>query len=449
MNKQKTIQAAWFTKIITCEIGSLLAGYGPHDVSTSKYDELEANGLCLDDGERKVLIVSLDLLGINEDALKPMRMRLAKILGVPDAAVMFSCTHTHGGPCTRWTIKRDAQSIKKMPADPKYLAFLSDALAEAVTELRDRGDWRTCLVGFHSAYCDENRNRRYTTADNCNAAAEYRRKLLDVGTGIADKELGTVALLDPETLNPLYLIGNYAAHGIASHAPGKAGYRISSDYPGFFRRYLREELGCGAMFVNGAAGDVVPKENELGADGARRTGVNLAKGCIASLIDIQRNADCFVIPKPKVGALIRKMKTPLISRWKKLLGRDSVTLEVQCVSIGDVAFVGVPGETVNEIGLEIKWHSPFKRTFVAYLSTDYCGYISPTSNVGAGGYEPQDQRFVSRDTLRLVETARDALFDLRERMFPEDYKDADVYPDNLTLPLFNVPGMLKVSKWQK
>lgn len=448
MNKPKTIKAAWFTKTITCEVGALLAGYGPHDVSTSKLDELEANGLCLDDGQKKVLLISLDLLGINADALKPMRARVAAALGVDEASVMFSCTHTHGGPCTRWTIKRDAATVKMMPADPKYLAFLSDTLAAAAADLA-KATWRECLVGFHSATCDENRNRRYTTADNCTAAAEYRRKLLDVGTGIADKEFGTLALLDPETFDPLYVVGNYAAHALAAHAPGAAGHRITADYPGFFRRYLRDELGCGAMFVTGASGDVVPKENELGADGARRTGVNLAKAAIASVIDIQRNADCFVLPEPKVGALVKKMDSPLISRWRELLGQETVTLEVQCLSIGDVAFVGVPGETVCEVGLEIKWHSPFRRTFIAYLSTDYCGYISPASHVASGGYEPQDQRFASRDTLRLVGLAKDALDELRLQTCPPDGPASDAYPDNLTLPLFNVPGMLKVSKWQK
>ena len=55
---------------------------------------------------------------------------------------------------------------------------------------------------------------------------------------------------------------------------------------------------------------------------------------------------------------------------------------------------------------------------------------------------------VSRDTLRLVETARDALYELRKKAFPDDYRDEDVYPDNLNLPLFNLPGGLKVSKWQ-
>ena len=124
-------------------------------------------------------------------------------------------------------------------------------------------------------------------------------------------------------------------------------------------------------------------------------------------------------------------------------------MELQLMSIGDIAFVGVPGEIVNELGLEIKWHSPFKRTFIAYCATDYFGYMSTANQVAAGGYEPQDQRYASRDTLKLVMTARDGLFDLRESIFPEDGAGDDPYPDNLAMPLVNLPGGIKESKWQR
>ena len=132
-----------------------------------------------------------------------------------------------------------------------------------------------------------------------------------------------------------------------------------------------------------------------------------------------------------------------------MFGRDTEKMELQVLSIGDVAFVGVPGELVNELGLEIKWHSPFKRTFIAYCATDYFGYISTLNQVAAGGYEPQSQHFASRDTLRLVATVQDALLDLRAKMFPEDCAGDDPYPDNLALPLVNLPGGVKASKWQR
>ena len=37
---------------------------------------------------------------------------------------------------------------------------------------------------------------------------------------------------------------------------------------------------------------------------------------------------------------------------------------IQLVSVGDVCLIGVPGELVAELGLEMKWHSPFRKTFI-------------------------------------------------------------------------------------
>ena len=159
-------------------------------------------------------------------------------------------------------------------------------------------------------------------------------------------------------------------------------------------------------------------------------------------LDVLRGFDMFFILLPDPVPCI-------VITFLAMFGRETEKMELQVLSIGDVAFVGVPGELVNELGLEIKWHSPFRRTFIAYCATDYFGYISTLNQVAAGGYEPQSQHFASRDTLRLVATAQDALLDLRAKMFPEDCTGDDPYPDSLALPLVNLPGGVKASKWQR
>ena len=208
-------------------------------------------------------------------------------------------------------------------------------------------------------------------------------------------------------------------------------------------------IGMKPRSLSGACGDLVPKDDELGVNAARKVGENLAMASVAGIIDMQRNAGRFVMERPRLGAKIVTMESRLRAPYRKMFGRDTEKMELQVLSIGDVAFVGVPGELVNELGLEIKWHSPFKRTFIAYCATDYFGYISTLNQVAAGGYEPQSQHFASRDTLRLVATVQDALLDLRAKMFPEDCAGDDPYPDNLALPLVNLPGGVKASKWQR
>ena len=450
-----TVKAAWFETDISPEIGTLVAGYGGNDVSVEKVDRLVASGLAVDDGERKALLVSLDLLGVDAPMLRELRRGCAEILSIPSEYVLITCTHTHGGPHTR---QRNEGQYRRLDfsidggdipgLDVAYLRMLRTRLYESVRKIA-ASEWRTAKVGFYSTQVDQNLNRRFTTADNCASFVAHRRMLQKIGTGTADKEFGLVVLLDPDTSAPVYVVGNYAAHPLAAHSPGNGGLRISSDYPGFFRRYVKSETGADAMFVQGACGDLIPRGDELGINAARRVGEALGEAAMASIIDVQRNSGRFVFEKPRLSAAIDSFTIPIAVRHRHEFDGDKVKLEIQCLSIGDVAFVGVPGELVNELGLEIKWHSPYRRTFIAYSATDYFGYISPANFLAAGGYEAQYQQFPSRDTLRLVALAADTLLATRAAAFPEDSPGAEPYPDCLRLPLVNLPGGVKATKFSQ
>ena len=431
-------RAAWTEEVISCPVGTPLAGYNANDVSVAKADDLMLCACGVDDGKNRVFIFVFDLLGIDAFNIVPMRASVAKTLGVPAANVLLTCTHNHLGPHTREFKGKTKEG--EAGINEEYMAFLRERVAVVAERLRAKDLWREVTIGYHSDAVDENRNRRFTTADNRASFNPCVRTLYRITDLVADKELGTIAFLNPKTEDPLYVIGNYAAHTLAAHAPGLGGYRISADFPGFYRRYVKSETGADAMFIQGACGDLVPKGDELGMDAARLTGVNLAKASISAIVDIQRNDDRYQLRDIRVGGEIKSFTSPVRRKWVKKFGAEKITLELQSVALGDVAFVGVPGETVNELGLEIKWHSPFRRTFVAYCATGYYGYISPANFVAAGGYEGRFQRFASRDSLMLVKTAEDGLFALRERLFPESAVDGEPYPDCVELPLVALPG---------
>ena len=432
------MKIAWFKKVISPDVGAELAGYGPHDVSVMKLDDLFATGLLMDDGGRKVLLVSFDLLGLDAWFIRKMRKFFAEALGMDENAVMFSCTHTHTGPHSR-TINEGETNILNVP----YLERLEKILRESVSDLAET---RSCEVYFYSAYCDENRNRRYVTADNRGSFTPHRREVISIceETHFADKELGMLFFFDPETGNPLYGIGNFAAHPLAGHAPGLGGLRISADYPGAFRDYVLAETGAEAMFVNGAAGDMVPKEDELGSDAFRSMGVRLGKAFIGGMIDSRRNPARFHIAEPKLGYESRLFRVDFRERYRNnpemlpqsFLGSGGADLEIQCLSVGDVCFVGVPGELCAEIGQEIKWHSPFRRTFVAYNSTAYFSYMGPANFLVQGGYEANNQRCTADGGLELLNTACAAMNSLRERVFPSA---GERYPNGNFGPTVNIP----------
>ncbi|MBR1966356.1 MAG: hypothetical protein IKA22_07080, partial [Lentisphaeria bacterium] len=83
---------------ISPEIGCNIAGYSTNDISIAKLDDLYACGLCVDDGANKILIISFDLLALDEWYIKELREMCANILKVRTSDVLLSCTHTHTGP---------------------------------------------------------------------------------------------------------------------------------------------------------------------------------------------------------------------------------------------------------------------------------------------------------------------------------------------------------------
>ena len=430
------MKIAWFKRVISPEVGCYLSGYSTNDISVAKTDDLYMTGFCADDGERKILIISFDVNGMDEWYTKRIRKNCAEILGTDPSAILFTCTHNHSGPETR--------SMRKAPdhLNTGFLKMVEDAIME---EVKNLSNFRECSVYFYSSKCDENRNRRYTTACNNASFTAHRREVVPIATEYADKELGELCFIDAETHLPIYLIGNYAAHPLAGHAPGFGGKKISADYPGAFREYVTAETGAECMFISGAAGDLVPREDEIGGGAARQMGINLAKAAIGGLIDGPRNPGRFGMPDAKVGSLSKIVKTTFRKHKFGTLpqfydDKPVLDMEIQMVSIGDVCFVGVPGELCCELGQEIKWHSPFRKAFIAYQATGHLGYIGSVNMMIAGGYEGNSQQFDSRCGLNIVNAAVDGMFELRESLFPLPEGVEDSYPNYLKGPLVNIPA---------
>lgn len=73
----------------------------------------------------------------------------------------------------------------------------------------------------------------------------------------------------------------------------------------------------------------------------------------------------------------------------ELMRRRSPVLdyEIQVVRVGDVAFVGLPGEPFVEGQLDIKVGAPAAQTFVAHVCSQCVGYIPTRAAMSHGGHE--------------------------------------------------------------
>ncbi|MBE6366294.1 MAG: hypothetical protein E7052_00075 [Lentisphaerae bacterium] len=418
------MKISWFKRAITPEIGTRVSGYGMEDVTFSKWSELFMTGLLADDGKNKVLLISFDLQCMDIEYIYSFRKLCAGILNMPSDAVMLTFTHTHGGPQTN--CEAGFADHLNIP----YMEMLEKALQEECSKLAAAPQAVECNTFFYSIEADENKNRRVVTPDNYAAFLPHNAELRKLANGYTDKELGSVIFIPAvkgQERFPIYIIGNYAAHPLAAHPLGTGARRISADYPHPFREYIMEETGSEAMFVSGACGDMIPQKDELGSDGAIAMGRSLAEGIFRSLLDATRNPERFCMKSPRVGALCRSVEVPLRSMYRnnpailpdRDLGKDTITLEIQCLAIGDVCFVGVPGEWCAELGAEVKWHGAFRKNFIAFGATGYQDYMCPGNFLLQGGYEAQKQHFPPRYSIAMVKTAVDATYDLFDELAAE------------------------------
>ncbi len=407
------MKVASFKKKITCRIGDDLAGYGMGIKSVAFHDDLYMRGLCMDDGEQKVLILSFDLLGLDQPQYEQIRKIFHEETGIPEQNVILSCTHTHSGPHARKV---------NLPGgfNERYEKELFGWVREAAAELKQT-EFRETDVFVYGKHCPENVNRRVVALeDNSWQSLPDRKHLLSVADGICDDELGVLAFYDSKKRRHEAVLVNYAAHPLVSHCPNmRSGNTISADYPGELRNFIEQETGAECTFVNGAAGDMFPKEYEQGFEAARKLGVTLGKHVIECMSDMVRNRDRFQIKDPKLQ--VRLIDVPVrtgdpekLNSYRPKAGPPVICEPLHFLSIGsEVCFIGVPGETVTELGLMLKWCSPFKKTFVLYLSTDNVGYICHPNAYVSGGYEADSSLVDTLAGFKLVEAAVNEMYSMK------------------------------------
>jgi hypothetical protein len=83
----------------------------------------------------------------------------------------------------------------------------------------------------------------------------------------------------------------------------------------------------------------------------------------------------------------------LLAMWQWQRGKSDDELveaiEIQVVTLGDVAIVAFPVELFSELGRRVKSGSPFPDTLIATLANGWHGYAPTLEAFNRGGYEPR------------------------------------------------------------
>lgn len=379
-------------------------------------DELYAKALVLNDGSTTIAIVSVDLLYTPlEEITNPIRKIIKDKIGIPSQNVLICSTHTHSGPevFTRSKLRPE----KEVPAseiDQFYLQTLIRKMAGSVliAHKNMREDSRKAgaqvKIGAAKGQIPEilyNRRPRnndgsvkmaftlgpeVTATKKIETDAEGNVKVTftlpdeeaDLDFGPIDPEVCVLRVEDMDGGIVGSLV-NFGCHPVCIYP--YLSTTISADYPAYTTKVVEQMEGGICLFALGLAGNTVPIKR--GVKAREQIGKALGGEALRRLQFVTTAGDV------TLKALKKEIRFPIKTNSSSDKPRDVdetnyITTEIQVLRLGDIYILGLPGEILVEVGLEIKRKAGLEKLFVISVSNDTIGYVCHSQAYEEGGYEP-------------------------------------------------------------
>ena len=366
---------AGFARIdITPPLGVFVQGYPTARYAEGIIDPLLATAVCFDDGKKKAVVISMDLIGCSQVIMNQLRPLVAEAICAETEGVFICCTHTHLGPglttpeykiwegnefYVEWLIKkiRDVAVLASQDLAPAKLSYTRGQVKD---------------VAFIRRF--KMKNGTYRTNPG------WQNPDIDHAIGTPD-ENSSLLIIKRENAPEIGII-NFQVHPDMI-----GGNKLSADFPKFVRdtyELLIPNSRC--MYINGAQGDTNHVDVRLGEgecrtgyDRARYSGRKIAMSVIANYelakplngtairyaqknIFVKHNKGTPEQEKEalKIAKLYREQgedavgpasmgmaRTELISEAERIVRcmslPDERELHVTAVAVGDVVFAGFPG----------------------------------------------------------------------------------------------------------
>jgi len=391
---------------ITPPVGiPLIGSYGKP--SDDVLDELYAKALVLDDGTNAVIIVSCDLLYTPfEEIAGPSRAIITEKTGIPERNILICATHTHSGPEVFTKSKFRTPGDKPPPAiDRSYLDTLVKKIAGSA--LMAHNELQQVKIGSAKGQAPEIvYNRRPKNSDGLVKMAftlppEVRatRKIVvdpdgEVRTTFDmpdDKTEWKFGPIDPEVCvlrienmagDILVSLVNFGCHPVCIYP--HLSTSISADYPAFVTGVIEQVEGGLCLFTLGLAGDAVPYDR--GVSQYRQIGRAIGGEALRRLQFVTTTGDVTLSGLKKEISF--PTKKPALEKTAENKIPEPIISEVQVLRIGDIYILGLPGEVLVEVGLEIKERAGLENLFIVTVCNDAIGYVCHSAAYDEGGYEP-------------------------------------------------------------
>ena len=431
-------------------LGVNIAGYFKERIADGILDDLEVCAVAVQSGESTVILMTVDNCGVGKHYLDGWRERIAERLGIDADAVLIHSTHTHQGPSLYVNIAN--------PLNVEYGVFVGHRVVDAAQMAFE--DLKCAKMGIGVG---EAKNvafiRRYRMKDG-SAKTNPGVNNPDILHSIGDTdERVNVVRFDREGAETV-VIANFG-----NHPDVVGGNKISADWPGMTRRIVEQCIdNTKCIFFNGAQGDVNhvnvhPKAgdfNDMFNDfdgcsrgyGHARHIARVVTGAIMSVYDKVEYMDVDSVKysqqiveidankaDPKDLPLAHKyndlhkagrddlipyeamMLTTVVAAAARMVrlenGPDTFPMRFTAITIGDIAFFGIPGEPFTGVGRGLKEAEGWKMVLPCCNTNSKEGYFPMKDSYDEGGYEAGSSSFKAGTAERIIEEGKRMLAELR------------------------------------
>ena len=390
----------------------LIGSYGKP--SDAILDELYVRAMVLDDGHTTVAIVSADLLYTPlEEITSPVRSIIMNKCGIPLQNILICATHTHSGPEVFTRSKLPPTKATPLSDIEKvYLRTLISKIEDAI--LQANRNKEPVRIGAAKGSIPEIVFNRRTLDPNQSAVMTWKvspevavtRKIetnsegytsvsftltpeeSSVRFGPVDPELCVLRVEDTEG-KIIGSIMNFGCHPVCVYP--YLPTTISADFPGDATNLVEQIEGGICLFTLAPAGNLVPYQR--GVKAHRQIGKALGAETL------RRLQFAPTTEKLTLLARIKKIRFPVKQTSAESETQDinetgevkpaqkDITTEIQVLRLGEIYILGLPGENLVEVGLEIKQRAGIENLFIISLSNDTIGYVCPRQAYKQGGYE--------------------------------------------------------------
>lgn len=357
--------------------------------------KLRASAIVVEEKD-KVCIVSCDVLMLQREIIDEVCKKIEAECGISPKNILIASTHTHHAPST--------VVVHGYSADQVFCKRLREGILSSVRTANERLD---SSQGVKS----------YFWVGSESSVGQNSRLLLGDGTiywvGPMDDVLRSTAPIDPDLPVLAFksedgkmraLLFNHSTHNIGTRVSGVR----SPGFYGLVAQEFEDELGGTSLFLPGAFGST--HNLTLSADEMALR----MKNAIKEALSKARSKDITGLRSLKEEFMYRvrefdeeKEQEAVAYYCNKRLSDPGPTIDVfrnmrnelskhqgeirktwlQVMLLGDIAFVGVPGELFTTLGIDIKRLSPYRYTYVVGLANDWIGYIPDGRGFDLGGYQ--------------------------------------------------------------